>query len=109
MRAVEGEHAIMRRPVLLGKATERVKPLAVAGDADMVRATRQFSQRLPLVGLRIVGVMIGAVDALFGVAADEMHSAAIFGSPSHFGAWESVAGLSISIGLACLRPMRDCR
>ena len=81
--AVEGVGAVVRRAVLLEEAAEGVKPVAERGDAHVVGPARQRRQLLPPVGARVVGVVVGAVDALLGVAADEMDAAAELRRPGH--------------------------
>ena len=84
--AVEGEDAVVRRAVLLDEAAEGVEPVAERRHADVVGSARQLRQLLPAVGAGVVGVVVGPVDALLGIAADEVDAAAVLGRPGHLGA-----------------------
>jgi len=84
--AVEREGAVVRRAVLLEEAPEGVEPVPQRRHPDVVRSPRQLRKGGPGVRGGVVGVVIGSVDPLLGVAADEMHAAAILGRPCHLGA-----------------------
>jgi hypothetical protein len=90
--AVEGVGAVVRRAVLLEEAAEGVEPPVERGDAHVVGPARQRRQLLPPVDARVVGVVVGAVDALLGVAADEVDAAAELRRPGHLGAWRTAPG-----------------
>ena len=78
---------VVRRAVLLDEAAERVQPIAGGGHAHVVGAARQLRQLVPAIGGRVVGVVIGLVDALLGIAADQVHAVAFVGDgPGHLGA-----------------------
>jgi len=84
--AVEREGAVVRRAVLLEEAPEGVEPVPQRRHPDVVGSARQLRKGRPGVRGGVVGVVIGAVDPLLGVAADEMHAAAILGRPCQLGA-----------------------
>ena len=84
--AVEGETLVVRRAVLFDEAAEGIQAFAERGHADMVGAARQLRQFFPLVGCGVVGMVVGLVDALLGIAADQMHAVAIGHRPGHLGA-----------------------
>ena len=87
-RAVEMKHLVMRGAVLLDEAAECEDALIGAGavgrEADMVCAARQGGEFLPFVRAGVIGMVIRLVDALFGIAAAEVHPALIGHGPGHF-------------------------
>ncbi len=82
--AIEHEGLVMGRAVLLQEAAKGIDPVIQRGDADMIGPARQLRQFLPAIAHGVIGMVIGLVDALFGIAADEVHAAAILNGPGHF-------------------------
>ncbi len=84
--AVEGKALVVRRAVLFHETAEGIQPIAQRGHADMVRPARQLRQFLPGVDAWVVCVVVGPVDPLLGIAAHQMHPAAVRHRPGHLGA-----------------------
>ena len=107
-RPLVGRHVVEKRiririAVLFDETAERVNPAGIRHDGDVVGAARQWRGVEPPVVLRIVNMVIGAVDASLAIAADDMHSPRPGRSPRHFTSRQRQSRLG---GPAALRALR---
>src|SRR5690606_27942863 len=82
----QNEALIVWLAVLLDEPAESVEPAVDDAHADVVRAQRKRRAVEPFVRLRVVDVMIVAIDALLAVAAEQMHLPVPYGCPGHLAA-----------------------
>jgi hypothetical protein len=77
----------MRRAVLLDEAAQRIDEAIVhRRHADMVGAVGDGGSLFPAIGLRIVHMVIVAIDPLQAIAADDVHLSAAGRRPCHLAA-----------------------
>src|SRR5262249_45346359 len=88
--------------VLLDEAAERVNAPRIRNDRDMLGGAWQRRSVEPEVVFGIVDVVIGAVDASFAIAADDMHAARPRRRPGHLAARQRQRGFRSP---AALRPL----
>ena len=81
-RTVKSEGSIVRHAVLLCEAAEGIEPVAPRGSSVIVSH----------VCGRIIGVMVGPIDPLFGIAADQMDAPSILRCPGHLRARDRQRG-----------------
>ncbi|CAA9362482.1 MAG: hypothetical protein AVDCRST_MAG90-3111 [uncultured Microvirga sp.] len=82
-RGVEGETERVRPPILVEVAADRIKPAVEHRDADMVCSARQRRGLEPAIAGRVIDLMVGPVDALLAIAADEVELAVALRRPRH--------------------------
>ena len=83
---VEGEAFVVRLAVLLDEAADGVERVVEHRDADVIGALGQRRGIDPAIAGGIVDLVVGPVDALLAVAADEVHAVGVRHGPGHLAA-----------------------
>ena len=73
--------------ILFNEATKRIDATFKGDNGHMISASRKWGRQMPLIGFRLVDMVVAPVDAAFAIAAYDMKSACPFSGPCHFAAW----------------------
>lgn len=102
--AVEGKSGVVRCAVLFDEAAERIEPIPQRGHTYMVSAAWHLRQLLPLVGRRVVGMVVRPINVLLRVSPNQVHAVAVRHRPGHLRTWNRQRRADLPASLAwCAR------